>query len=47
MFKRMNGTAKYMVIGYLDEFMWRERFASTFDLAYCNILRHIAERYSC
>lgn len=46
-FKRMNGTSKEMVSGYLDEFMWRERYDGTYNLAYLNILRHIAERYPC
>jgi len=43
-FKRRS---KDMVPGHLNEFMWRERFGSTFDLAYLNILRHISERYPC
>jgi len=46
-FKRMNGTSKDMVPSYLDEFMWRERFGRTMNLAYINILRHIADRYPC
>lgn len=44
-FKRMNGTQKDMIASYLDDFMWRERYGQTFDLAYCNIIRHIAEKY--
>lgn len=43
-FKQMNGTSKDMVPSYLDEFMWKERYGSTFDLAFINILRHISER---
>lgn len=36
-FKRIHGTSKDMVPGYLDKFMWWEHFGSTFHLAYCNI----------
>src|SRR6218665_849741 len=39
-FKRRS---KDLIQGHLHEFMWRERFGSTFDLAYLNILRHISE----
>src|SRR6218665_1877649 len=50
-FKRMNGIskdlAKDLVPNYMDEFMWHERYGKTNRLAYMNILRHIAERYSC
>lgn len=46
-FKRMHATSKNTVPSHLNEFMLRERFGCTFDLAYLNILRHIAERYPC
>lgn len=46
-FKRMNGTKVGFVESYLDEFMWRERYGATFDLAYENLLCHIHEKHPC
>lgn len=46
-FKRMHGTSKEMIPSYLDEHMWRERYGRTDDLAYLNLLSHIAEQYPC
>uniref|UniRef100_A0A915JDR6 ISXO2-like transposase domain-containing protein n=1 Tax=Romanomermis culicivorax TaxID=13658 RepID=A0A915JDR6_ROMCU len=46
-FKRMNGTKDGFVEGYLDEFVWRERFGPTLDLAYENLLRQTNEKQPC
>ena len=41
-FKRMKGVQKTMMAGYLDEFMWKERYGSTRREAYLNLCRDIA-----
>lgn len=46
-FKRMKGCHSHQLPSYLDEFMWRERYApgKQYDLAFYNILNHISEFY--
>ena len=44
-FKQMNGTSDNMVPGYLDEYMWRERYGATSSESFDNILAHISQRY--
>uniref|UniRef100_A0A915KHY2 Uncharacterized protein n=1 Tax=Romanomermis culicivorax TaxID=13658 RepID=A0A915KHY2_ROMCU len=46
-FKRMNGTKDGFVESYLNEFMWREQFGPTLDLAYENLLEQINEKQPC
>ena len=44
-FKRMKGCSRTMLDGYLDEFMWRERYGSTRRDAFENLCRDIALWY--
>lgn len=44
-FKRMKGVQKTMMAGYLDEFMWKERYGTTRWEAYTNLCRDIALWY--
>ena len=46
-FKRMNGTYQDFGPNYMDEFMWRERYGKMQNLAYINLLKHMAEMYPC
>ncbi len=41
-FKRMKGCSKQMLDGYLDEFMWRERYGTVKRQALVNLYRDIA-----
>ena len=43
--KRMKGVAAEQLPSYLDEFMWRERFAKSTSDALENIIAHIAAIY--
>ena len=44
-FKKMKGVDGDHLSGYLDEFMWRERFGTTTEEALSNIISHIAWKY--
>ena len=44
-FKRMKGCHQSHLPGYLDEFMWRERYGRNSDDSLDNILRDIALWY--
>lgn len=44
-FKEMKGCASHLLPSYLDERMWRDRWGSTGDDAFKNIITHIAEQY--
>lgn len=44
-FKEMKGVSCHQLPSYLDERMWRDRWGSTTDDAYTNIIAHIAEQY--
>ncbi len=41
-FKRMKGCSREMMDGYLDEFMWRERYGPNIKQAFNNLMRDIA-----
>ena len=41
-FRRMKGVQKNMMAGYLDEFMWKERYGSTRREAFQSLCRDIA-----
>ena len=43
--KRMKGVVFSEITGYLDEFMWRERWGKTSRAAFNNICAHIAQQY--
>ena len=43
--KNMHGTTLDMLPGYLDEFMWRDRYGQTVLQCFDNIKSHIAELY--
>ena len=43
--KRMMGCLATELPGYLDEFMWRERYGRTQRLAFNSIIRDIAAQY--
>ena len=43
--KRMKGCARPMLAGYLDEFMWRERYGVTRREAFNKLCRDIALWY--
>ena len=44
-FKRMKGVQKNMLDGYLDEFMWKERYGTTKREAFQNLCRDISLWY--
>ena len=44
-FKRMKGVQKTMMAGYLDEFMWKERYGTTRREAFQSLCRDIALWY--
>ena len=41
----MGGCHAEHLSGYLDEFMWRERYGKTAHLAWRNLIEHIASQY--
>ena len=43
--KRMKGCHAHQISGYLDEFMWRERYRPDRQSAYDGIMREIAQQY--
>ena len=43
--KRMKGCHSTELAGYLDEFMWRERYGRTQRVAFDSIIRDIAAQY--
>jgi transposase-like protein len=43
--KKMKGCHSQHLPGYLDEFMWRERYGTTAAEAFENIVRDIAFQY--
>ena len=43
--KSMKGCHAHQVPSYLDEFMWRERYAPTGERAVYSIMQHIANQY--
>lgn len=43
--KKMKGCHATHLPGYLDEFMWRERYGTTAADAFANIIRDIAAQY--
>jgi hypothetical protein len=44
-FKEMKGVSSHLLPSYLDERMWRDRWGTTGDNAFTNILIHISEQY--
>ena len=44
-FKEMKGVSSHLLPRYLDERMWRDRWGTTGDNAFTNILIHISEQY--
>lgn len=44
-FKQMNGTTDDSIPSYIDEFMWRQRYAPSVSVAFENILLHISQQY--
>ncbi len=42
----VNGSSTELLSGYLDEYLWRERYGKNGPTAFDNILLHIAEIYS-
>ena len=44
-FKEMKGVSGNLFPGYLDERMWHDRWATTADAAFNNIISQIAEQY--
>ena len=43
--KRMKGCHAHQVAGYLDEFMWRERYGASKTLAFHSIIADISQQY--
>ena len=43
--KGMRGCHAHQVPSYLDEFMWRERHATTGEIAFYSIMQDIADQY--
>ena len=41
----MKGVSSHLLPSYLDERMWRDRWGTTGDNAFTNILIHISEQY--
>jgi hypothetical protein len=44
-FKEMKGVSSHLLPSYLDERMWRDRWGTTGDNAFTNILIHISEQF--
>ena len=44
-FKRMEGVDAQQLPSYIDEFMWRERYGTTAQNGFDNIIDHIADIY--
>ena len=44
-FKRMKGVDAQQLPSYIDEFMWRERYGTTAQNGFDNIIDHIADIY--
>ncbi len=42
----LRGSSAELLSGYLDEYLWRERYEKNGPTAFENILSHIAEIYS-
>ncbi len=42
----VNGSSAELLSGYLDEYLWRERYGKNGPTAFENIISHIAEIYS-
>ena len=44
--KAVYGSRLNLVLSYIDEFLWRERFGKNSDESFYNMLKHISEHYN-